>query len=248
MTPYGQLMRFHSVAEFSSYCTSVLSLSYNASNTKYSTRGVSFHQYRYNKWNNKQSTGLPFASKCPLLWISAQPKYKGKGERKNNLKEPKQSRSVWIYTRAAHMDICDKRLLESESRNNIYKQVWTLPTWLLWGSVRCGLRVWRVGGLSQVVREKSKGKGWGGWDRGGRKRTKSTPPIMRFFRLLLWEISDDKCKGNSNSLTKFPRCGAVKGTSIFPLVSSHLGHFHSCFKVCGGTTAVFFLFLKKISF
>lgn len=116
-------MRFHSVAEFSSYCTSVLSLSYNASNTKYSTRGVSFHQYRYNKWNKKQSTGLPFANKCPLLWISAQPKYKGKGG-KNNLKEPKQSRSVWIYTRAAHMDICDKRLLESESRNNIYKQVW----------------------------------------------------------------------------------------------------------------------------
>lgn len=43
MTPYGQLLRFHSVAEFSSYCTSVLSLSYNVSNTKYSTRGVSSH-------------------------------------------------------------------------------------------------------------------------------------------------------------------------------------------------------------
>lgn len=41
MTPYGQLLRFHSVAEFSSYCTSVLSLSYNASSTKYSTCG--FH-------------------------------------------------------------------------------------------------------------------------------------------------------------------------------------------------------------
>lgn len=66
MTPYGQLMRFHSVAEFSSYCTSVLSLSYNASHTKYSTRGVSFHQYRYNK-SNKQNTGLPFIAECPLL-------------------------------------------------------------------------------------------------------------------------------------------------------------------------------------
>lgn len=67
MTPYGQLMRFHSVAEFSSYCTSVLSLSYNASNTKYSTRGVSFHQYRYSKSNNKQSTGLPVVNERPLL-------------------------------------------------------------------------------------------------------------------------------------------------------------------------------------
>lgn len=107
----------------------------------------------------------PTSVLCSEFLLS--PNIKEKGKEKNNLKEPKQSRSVWIYTRAAHMDICDKRLLESESRNNIYKQVWTLPTWLLWGSVRCGLRVWRVGGLSQVVREKSKGKGWGGWVGGG---------------------------------------------------------------------------------
>lgn len=61
MTPYGQLLRFHSVAEFSSYCTSVLSLSYNASSTKYSTSGVPFHhQYRYNKSNNKYNTGQFF--------------------------------------------------------------------------------------------------------------------------------------------------------------------------------------------
>lgn len=153
-------MRFHSVAEFSSYCTSILSLSYNASNTKYSTRGGSFHQYRYNKSNNKQSTGLPFVNECPfaLNFCLAQMQSKRK---KTNLKEPKQCRSVGIYTRAAHMDICDKRLLKSKSRNNIYKQVWTLPTWLLWGSVRCGLGAWR-GGLSHVARKEYGGEGFGG--------------------------------------------------------------------------------------
>lgn len=74
MIRYGQLLRFHSVAEFSSYCTSVLSLSYNASNTKYSTRGVSSHQYRYNKWNNKYNAGLPLTGECPSGFdLTAQP-------------------------------------------------------------------------------------------------------------------------------------------------------------------------------
>lgn len=42
--PMGSLLRYHWVAELFSYCTSVLSSSYNASNTKYSTRGgISSH-------------------------------------------------------------------------------------------------------------------------------------------------------------------------------------------------------------
>lgn len=96
-------------------------------------------------------------------------------------------------------------------------------------------------GMKGLLESGCQGRAWvGGWgwgscgDRGGRKRTKSTPPIIRFFRLLLWEKSEDKCNGKSNSLTKFPRCSAVKETCNLP------AHFHSCFKVCCGTTAVFY--------
>lgn len=43
---------------------------------------------------------------------------------KGNKRKSKQSPPFWIYTRAAHMDISDKRhYLKFEKRNNIYKQV-----------------------------------------------------------------------------------------------------------------------------
>lgn len=112
------------------------------------------------------------------------------------------------------MDICDKRLLESESRNNIYKQVLN-PSHVT--AVRL-CPMWAEG-MKGGLESGCQGTAWGGGacgDRGGRKRTKSTPPITRFFRLLLWEKSDDKCKGNSNSFSEFPRCGAVKGTCNLP--------------------------------
>lgn len=76
----------------------------------------------------------------PCSDFTAQPYLKG--EHKRKVTEPKQILSFWFYTRAAHMDICNKRPLKFEKRNNIYKQVWTLPVWLLWDSVRCRLGVW----------------------------------------------------------------------------------------------------------
>lgn len=127
MTPYGQLLRFHSVAEFSSYCTSVLSLSYNASSTKYSTWGVSSHQYRYNRSNNESNVGLP-----PCSDFTAQPKLKRRKLKSNKTK----TKSIFldIHKGSTYGHQRQETLLKFEKRNNIYKQVQTLPKWLLWGS------------------------------------------------------------------------------------------------------------------
>lgn len=153
-------MRFHSVAEFSSYCTSDLSLSHNASNTKYSTRGVSFSfpWYRYNKSNKakkkerkkKDNGGQEVhvgggGTCCPQrvsllrLYCSAQTqKERGKKETKATF--------ISGYTQGRHTwTSVTKRLLKFEKRNNIYKQVGTLPAWLLRGSVQCRLGFWAPG-------------------------------------------------------------------------------------------------------
>lgn len=175
MTPYGQLLRFHSVAEFSSYCTSVLSLSYNASNTKYSTRGVSSYQYRYNKSNNMSNAGLP-----PCSYFNAQPETQRRKLKGNKTK----TKSIFldIHKGSTNGHQRQETLLKFEKRNNIYKQVWTLPTRPLWGSVQSRPRekegVWdRGGGLSQVDGEERRREvsGWGEVER--ERRTKSTPPF-----------------------------------------------------------------------
>lgn len=185
MTPYGQLLRFHSVAEFSSYCTSVLSLSYNASSTKYSTRGVSSHQYRYNKSNNKWNVGLPLINECPCSDLTAQPKLKG-GKTKGNKTKTK-SIFLDIHKGSTNGHQRQETLLKFEKRNNIYKQVRTLPTRLLWGSVQSGLGSGADLKSSSRGRAQKGGVGWGEVER--ERRTKSTPPFTRLFHLfiMLWK-------------------------------------------------------------
>lgn len=111
MTPYGQLLRFHSVAEFSSYCTSVLSLSYNASNTKYSTRGVrgvgSSRWYRYNNSNNKYNVRVSFSKQASLFCLHRSAQTQMKTKKVNNPKTKSFSCCFLpfggLYTRAAHV-------------------------------------------------------------------------------------------------------------------------------------------------
>lgn len=179
MTPYGQLLRFHSVAEFSSYCTSVLSLSYNASNTKYSTWGVSSHQYRYNRSNNKSNWGLP-----PCSDFTAQPKLKRRKLKCNKTKSP----SFWIYTRAAHMDISDKRHYWNLKRGTISTSRFKPFPFDCSGALsKAG---WGRGGKlesSSQGRASKGGVGWGEVER--ERRTKSTPPFTRLLYLfvMLWK-------------------------------------------------------------
>lgn len=180
MTPYGQLLRFHSVAEFSSYCTSVLSLSYNASSTKYSTWGVSSHQYRYNRSNNESNVGLP-----PRSDFTAQPKLKG-GNWK--VTKPKQSPSFWIYTRAAHMDISDKKHYWNLKRGTISTSRFKpFPSDCFGALFKAGRG--RGGKLesSSWGRELRGGVGRGEVER--ERRTKSTPPFTRLLYLfvMLWK-------------------------------------------------------------
>lgn len=143
-------MRFHSVAEFSSYCTSDLSLSHNASDTKYSTRGVSLPWYPYKQIKQSKTKkkskkrkdhggkwgpgggggGVALLSGCSDF--TAQPKLRGREKKKGNQNQKRRS-SPDIHKGSTHTDVCDKRLLRFfffffQKRNNIYKPGFWKPS------------------------------------------------------------------------------------------------------------------------
>lgn len=160
---------------------------------------ISIQQIKQSKKKEKKKKvmgGLALLSGCICSDFTAQPKLKGEKRKRN--KNLKHRSSPDIHKGSTHGHLWQETIEIWEKRNNIYKQVRTLPTWLLWGSVQCrlGSGLWGIRGvgvrLERLVEEvegqrRGEARGWGEVEI--ERRAESTLPFGGLLQLLamLWK-------------------------------------------------------------
>lgn len=141
--------------------------------------------------------GLLLIKECPCSDFTVQPKLKEENERKN---KPNQSPSFWIYTRAAHVDISDKRHYWKNKKEELYLQAGLIP------SHKTAQRLCpKQAGVRGRLESSSRGGAYkGGVGRGEVEREENQVYTAHYKALSsvyhALEKEGDDGKGNSNSL------------------------------------------------